>query len=100
MEFTLALALASRLLMTTISPDCDLRNAPYPATVTTAAGVINDAKVKIGESIVMFDIAGVGANVVQFGAYPFVGHRSGRCKAWQRTTAPRPGAAARSSFCR
>jgi S-(hydroxymethyl)glutathione dehydrogenase / alcohol dehydrogenase len=45
--------------------------------VTTAAGVINnDAKVKIGESVVVFGVGGVGLNVVQFahlaGANPIV----------------------------
>ena len=35
--------------------------------MTTAAGVINnDAKVKIGESVVVFGVGGVGLNVVQF----------------------------------
>jgi S-(hydroxymethyl)glutathione dehydrogenase / alcohol dehydrogenase len=64
--------------MTVIAPDYDLRNAPLlGCAVTTAAGVINnDAKVKIGESVVVFGIGGVGLNVVQFahlaGAYPIV----------------------------
>src|SRR5258705_250761 len=45
--------------------------------VTTAAGVINnDAGVKIGESVVVFGVGGVGLNVVQFaqlaGANPIV----------------------------
>ena len=45
--------------------------------MTTAAGVINnDAKVKIGESVVVFGVGGVGLNVVQFaalaGAHPIV----------------------------
>src|SRR6202007_1713166 len=45
--------------------------------VTTAMGVINnDGKVKIGESLVVFGVGGVGLNVVQFaqlaGAYPIV----------------------------
>ena len=45
--------------------------------MTTAAGVINnDAKVKIGESVVVFGVGGVGLNVVQFahlaGANPIV----------------------------
>jgi S-(hydroxymethyl)glutathione dehydrogenase/alcohol dehydrogenase len=45
--------------------------------VTTAAGVINnDAKLKIGESVVVFGVGGVGLNVVQFahlaGACPIV----------------------------
>ena len=45
--------------------------------MTTAAGVINnDANVKIGESVVVFGVGGVGLNVVQFaqlaGAHPIV----------------------------
>ena len=58
--------------------DYDLKLAPLlGCAVTTAAGVINnDAKVKIGESIVVFGVGGVGLNVVQFaelaGAYPIV----------------------------
>src|SRR5262249_55516852 len=45
--------------------------------VTTAAGVINnDARVKIGESVIIFGVGGVGMNIVQFadlaGAYPIV----------------------------
>jgi S-(hydroxymethyl)glutathione dehydrogenase/alcohol dehydrogenase len=64
--------------MTVISPDYDLRNAPLlGCAVTTAAGVINnDAGVKIGESVAVFGVGGVGLNVVQFaqlaGAYPIV----------------------------
>ena len=46
-------------------------------SVTTAAGVVNnDAHVKIGESVVIFGIGGVGLNLVQFahlvGANPIV----------------------------
>jgi len=61
-----------------IAPDYDLKVAPLlGCAVTTAAGVINnDAAVKIGESVVVFGIGGVGLNVVQFaqlaGAYPIV----------------------------
>ena len=45
--------------------------------MTTAAGVINnDAKVKLGESVVVFGVGGVGLNLVQFaalaGAHPIV----------------------------
>ena len=71
-------AIISENRMTVISPDYDLRNAPLlGCAVTTAAGVINnDAGVKIGESVVVFGVGGVGLNVVQFaqlaGAYPIV----------------------------
>jgi S-(hydroxymethyl)glutathione dehydrogenase / alcohol dehydrogenase len=71
-------AVISENRMTVIEPDYDLRNAPLlGCAVTTAAGVINnDAKVKIGESVVVFGVGGVGLNVVQFaqlaGAYPIV----------------------------
>src|SRR5581483_1621292 len=71
-------AVISENRMTVIAPDYDLRNAPLlGCAVTTAAGVINnDAKVKIGESVVIFGVGGVGLNVVQFaqlaGAYPIV----------------------------
>jgi S-(hydroxymethyl)glutathione dehydrogenase / alcohol dehydrogenase len=71
-------AVISENRMTVIAPDYDLRSAPLlGCAVTTAAGVINnDAKVKIGESVVVFGVGGVGLNVVQFaqlaGAYPIV----------------------------
>ena len=56
--------------MTAIPQDFDLKVAPLlGCAVTTAAGVINnDAKVKIGESVVVFGVGGVGLNVVQFAA--------------------------------
>src|SRR5438874_271293 len=72
-------AIISENRMTSISPDYDMKSAPLlGCAVTTAAGVINnDAKVKIGESVVVFGVGGVGLNVVQFaelaGAYPIVG---------------------------
>ena len=71
-------ALISENRMTVIDADYDLKVAPLlGCAVTTAAGVINnDAKVKIGESVVIFGVGGVGLNVVQFaqlaGAYPIV----------------------------
>ena len=71
-------AVVSENRMTVIGADYDLRNAPLlGCAVTTAAGVINnDAKVKIGELVVVFGVGGVGLNVVQFaqlaGAYPIV----------------------------
>jgi S-(hydroxymethyl)glutathione dehydrogenase/alcohol dehydrogenase len=71
-------AVISENRMTVISPDYDLKIAPLlGCAVTTAAGVINnDANVKIGESVVVFGVGGVGLNVVQFahlaGAYPII----------------------------
>ena len=71
-------AVVSENRMTPIPPDFDLKVAPLlGCAVTTAAGVINnDAKVKIGESVVVFGVGGVGLNVVQFahlaGANPIV----------------------------
>ncbi len=71
-------AVVSENRMTVIPPDFDLKVAPLlGCAVTTAAGVINnDANVKIGESVVVFGVGGVGLNVVQFaqlaGANPIV----------------------------
>jgi len=71
-------AVISENRLTVIAPDLDLKVAPLlGCAVTTAAGVINnDAGVKIGESVVVFGVGGVGLNVVQFahlaGAHPIV----------------------------
>lgn len=71
-------AVISENRMTIIPDDFDLKIAPlFGCAVTTAAGVINnDANVKIGESVVVFGVGGVGLNLVQFaqlaGAYPIV----------------------------
>ncbi|HEV8014445.1 MAG TPA: zinc-binding dehydrogenase [Stellaceae bacterium] len=71
-------AIISENRMTALPEDLDLKVAPLlGCAVTTAAGVINnDAKVKIGESVVVFGVGGVGLNVVQFaalaGAYPVI----------------------------
>jgi S-(hydroxymethyl)glutathione dehydrogenase/alcohol dehydrogenase len=71
-------AVVSENRMTLIPATYDLKVAPLlGCAITTAAGVINnDAKVKIGESVVVFGVGGVGLNVVQFarlvGAYPIV----------------------------
>src|SRR4029077_804897 len=71
-------AVVSENRMTPIPADFNLRDAPLlGCAVTTAAGVINnDANVKIGESVVIFGVGGVGLNVVQFadlaGANPIV----------------------------
>lgn len=63
-------AIISENRMTVIPADFDLKVAPLlGCAVTTAAGVINnDAKVKIGESVVIFGVGGVGLNLVQFAA--------------------------------
>jgi S-(hydroxymethyl)glutathione dehydrogenase/alcohol dehydrogenase len=71
-------AVVSENRLTVIPADYDLKVAPLlGCAVTTAVGVINnDAKVRIGESVVVFGAGGVGLNVVQFakavGAYPIV----------------------------
>jgi S-(hydroxymethyl)glutathione dehydrogenase/alcohol dehydrogenase len=71
-------AVVSENRMTPIPADFDLKLAPLlGCAVTTAAGVINnDANVKIGESVVIFGVGGVGLNVVQFaqlaGAHPII----------------------------
>jgi len=71
-------AVISENRLTVIPADFDLKVAPLlGCAVTTAAGVINnDAKVKIGESVAVFGVGGVGLNVVQFaqlaGATPIV----------------------------
>jgi len=71
-------AIVSENRMTVIPADTDLKVAPlFGCAVTTAAGVVtNDAKVKVGESVVVFGSGGVGLPVVQFaslaGANPVV----------------------------
>jgi S-(hydroxymethyl)glutathione dehydrogenase/alcohol dehydrogenase len=71
-------AVVSENRMTVIPADFDPKIAPlFGCAVTTAAGVVNnDAKLKIGESVVIFGVGGVGLNLVQFaqlaGAYPIV----------------------------
>lgn len=71
-------AVISENRMTVIPSDFDIKIAPlFGCAVTTAAGVVNnDAKLKIGESVVIFGVGGVGLNCVQFaalaGGYPIV----------------------------
>ena len=71
-------AVVSENRMTPIPPGCNLKMAPLlGCAVTTAAGVINnDAKVRIGESVAVFGVGGVGLCIVQFatlaGAYPVI----------------------------
>ncbi len=65
--------------VTPIPKDFDLRLAPlFGCAVTTAMGVVNNnAELKIGQSIVIFGIGGVGLNIAQaaemVSAYPIIG---------------------------
>lgn len=71
-------AVVSENRLTVIPKDFDLRLAPLlGCAATTAMGVINnDARVKIGQSVVVFGVGGVGLNIVQaasmVSAYPIV----------------------------
>jgi S-(hydroxymethyl)glutathione dehydrogenase / alcohol dehydrogenase len=60
-------AVISENRLTVIPPDFDLKLAPlFGCAVTTAVGVINnDAQVKIGQSVVIFGVGGVGLNIAQ-----------------------------------
>lgn len=72
-------AIVSENRLTVIPKDFDLRTAPlFGCAVTTAIGVVNnDAQLKIGQSIVIFGIGGVGLNIAQaarmVSAHPIVG---------------------------
>jgi S-(hydroxymethyl)glutathione dehydrogenase / alcohol dehydrogenase len=63
-------AVVSENRMTVIPQDFDRKIAPlFGCAMTTAAGVINnDAKLKVGETVAVFGVGGVGLNVVQFAA--------------------------------
>lgn len=73
------IAVISENRLTVIPQDFDLKLAPlFGCAVTTAMGVINnDAQVKIGQSVVIFGLGGVGLNIAQsaelVSAYPIVG---------------------------
>ncbi len=60
-------AIISENRLTVIPKDFDLKLAPlFGCAVVTAMGVINnDAQVKIGQSVVVFGVGGVGLNIVQ-----------------------------------
>lgn len=63
-------AIISENRMTPVAEDFDAKLVPLlGCAVTTAMGVINnDAMVKIGQSVVVFGVGGVGLNIVQFAA--------------------------------
>ena len=60
-------AIISENRLTVIPKDFDLSLAPlFGCAVTTAVGVINnDAQLKIGQSILIFGVGGVGLNIAQ-----------------------------------
>jgi S-(hydroxymethyl)glutathione dehydrogenase/alcohol dehydrogenase len=72
-------AVVSENRLTPIPKDFDLKLAPlFGCAVTTAMGVINnDAQVKVGQSVVVFGVGGVGLNIIQaanmVSAHPIVG---------------------------
>ena len=72
-------AVISENRMTPIPEGFDMKIAPlFGCAVTTAMGVINnDAHLKIGQSVVVFGVGGVGLNIVQaadmVSAYPIIG---------------------------
>ena len=72
-------AVISENRITVIPNDFDMRLAPlFGCSVTTAFGVVNnDAKIKIGQSVVVFGVGGVGLNIIQaanmVSAYPIIG---------------------------
>jgi len=72
-------AIISENRLTVIPKDFDLKLAPlFGCAVTTAVGVVNnDAQIKIGQSVVIFGVGGVGLNIAQaaemVSAYPIIG---------------------------
>ena len=72
-------AVISENRLTKIPKSFDLKIAPlFGCAMTTAMGVVNnDAKVKIGESVVIFGLGGLGLSICQtaslVSAYPLVG---------------------------
>ena len=72
-------AVVSENRVTPIPQDFDLKLAPlFGCAVTTAIGVVNnDAHVKVGQSVVVFGVGGVGLNIAQaaamVSAHPIVG---------------------------
>ena len=71
-------AVVSENRVTPLPGAFDVRLASlFGCSVTTAAGVVNhDARARVGDSMVIFGVGGVGLNIVQFaqlaGCYPIV----------------------------
>lgn len=72
-------SIVSENRLTVIPSDFDLKLAPlFGCAVTTAIGVINnDAQVKVGQSVTVFGVGGVGLNICQaadmVSAHPIIG---------------------------
>jgi len=72
-------AIVSENRLTVIPEDFDMKIAPlFGCAVTTAFGVVNnDAHIKVGQSVVVFGVGGVGINIIQaaslVSATPIVG---------------------------
>ena len=72
-------AVVSENRLTVIPKDFNMRLAPlFGCAVTTAFGVVNnDAKIKVGQSVLIFGVGGVGLNIAQaasmVSAYPIIG---------------------------
>ena len=72
-------AIISENRLTVIPDSFDMRIAPlFGCAVTTAFGVVNnDAQIKVGQSVVIFGIGGVGLNIAQaasmVSAHPIIG---------------------------
>jgi len=72
-------SIVSENRLTVIPAEFDLRTAPlFGCAVTTAVGVVNnDAQLKLGQSLVIFGVGGVGLNIAQaarmVSAHPIVG---------------------------
>jgi S-(hydroxymethyl)glutathione dehydrogenase/alcohol dehydrogenase len=72
-------SIVSENRLTVIPQDFDKKIAPlFGCAVTTAMGVVNnDAHVKVGQSVVVFGVGGVGLNIVQaaamVSAHPIIG---------------------------
>ena len=72
-------AVISENRLTVIPDDFDMRIAPlFGCAITTAFGVVNnDAQIKVGQSVVIIGVGGVGLNIAQaasmVSAHPIVG---------------------------
>ena len=72
-------AIVSENRLTVIPKDFDMRSAAlFGCAVTTGFGVVNnDAKIKIGQSVLIFGVGGLGLNIAyassMVSAYPIVG---------------------------
>ena len=72
-------AIVSENRLTVIPSNFDMRTAPlFGCAVTSGFGIVNnDAKVKIGQSVLIFGVGGIGLNVAQassmVSAYPIIG---------------------------